>query len=675
MAAQKRPLSAISIEDATAPKIAKTSTNNDWRDLFEIKIKIPSSIDWDSMVPTHIKMHALSHGDIKSWLADKVHKDIIEPANSLLDSTGAAVPEQITSPKKNEMSEDRVEKVDQDSDNDMDADEDTDEDTDDDEDEDDDSGFGEYEGYEWLEPINASVLSKKTNANGKPDCIGSCSSVLIDRDRIRPVFYNAIHQPSEETSSMGFGLFDRYGRLKLAFKKDSVRSGSGIWGDELNCGDILLIDQVRIDKRYRRQGIGQEMVRVILQKALARCDPETFVAIARSAAITSEVRDECEDKSYEEEDAIYDRERRTVECFLRSLGFRRIGYTEWFAFAAGDAQHACHSLPADQDFDPPEPTPGQTTNAVLETLLCAFDKTKEDAVRLGLAQKAFESYGPEDDTWVSTDRNGNTLLHHVAISENPACIKWIVEKCPHLITIRNLSGDTPFDSCQEHLENIHNEEGLDKFNGHSQLFVEILSNLKGLSNPSQEELQRLKYGCTCGQCQGGFLSPRMHSALLSNAEITSDLLFDGIARSDGDSFVEVNGHNLKYLQPGVRDNMRTNKSIRQGFASIFGRFAEFLQDSTEPPRANKIFEMILFENEWPPVTKNYLKRGGTVEAVGSTLFMKAMNESRWAGGGIHWEAFEDNIEALPACRNDDEFGFVSGLCGYERVSQIEHSVD
>ncbi|PTB45405.1 uncharacterized protein TrAFT101_000849 [Trichoderma asperellum] len=86
---------------------------------------------------------------------------------------------------------------------------------------------------------------------------------------------------------MEFDLFDQYGRLKLAFKKASARSGS-----------------VRIDKRYRRQGMGREMVHVILQKALAKCNPHAFVAIARSA---SEVRDRCKGESEEEEDAIYDR--------------------------------------------------------------------------------------------------------------------------------------------------------------------------------------------------------------------------------------------------------------------------------------------------------------------------------------------------------------------------------
>lgn len=50
--------------------------------------------------------------------------------------------------------------------------------------------------------------------------------------------------------------------------------------------------------------MGREMVHVILQKALAKCNAHAFVAIARSA---SDVRDGCKGESEEEEDTIYDR--------------------------------------------------------------------------------------------------------------------------------------------------------------------------------------------------------------------------------------------------------------------------------------------------------------------------------------------------------------------------------
>lgn len=314
----------------------------------------------------------------------------------------------------------------------------------------------------------------------------------------------------------------------------------------------------------------------------------------------------------------------------------------------------------------------------LQTLLQAFETTKDDTARLGLTQKALESYEPKNKIWRSADRDGNTLLHHAATSENPKCVKWIIERCPRLLTTRNDLWETPLDACQAHLEVIRTEQKWttvksiavsDRFTGYSQQFVEILCALKGLSNPSLEELLRLKYGCTCGQCQEGFLSPRMRFALLRSAETTSDMLLDGIGNTDGNLFLEEHRRFLKYVQPSMHDYMRIDTGIRKGFANLFKHFAQFLQDSTEPPRELKILEMVISKREGSSMAKRYLDYGGTVDAVGAALFRTVMDKSQSAGDGTTWNSFAADLEALPACRNDDGFGFVSGMCGYKRVRQ------
>lgn len=58
-----------------------------------------------------------------------------------------------------------------------------------------------------------------------------------------------------------------------------------------------------------------------------------------------------------------------------------------------------------------------------------------------------------------------------------------------------------------------------------------------------------------------------------------------------------------------------------------------LEGNTEPTLARNILERAMSAREWPPVTRNYLDHGGTIEAVGSALFKKAMDQSRWAGDG------------------------------------------
>ncbi|KAH7141265.1 hypothetical protein B0J13DRAFT_556535 [Dactylonectria estremocensis] len=66
-------------------------------------------------------------------------------------------------------------------------------------------------------------------------------------------------------------------------------------------------------------------------------------------------------------------------------------------------------------------------------------------------------------------------------------------------------------------------------------------------------------------------------------------------------------------------------------------------------------------------TQAYLKSGGTVNAVATIIFEGAMSEDQWAGDGTHRETFGPRDD-LPDYRNDHEFGFVSGMCGYKRMT-------
>lgn len=54
---------------------------------------------------------------------------------------------------------------------------------------------------------------------------------------------------------LAFGLFDRYGRLKKAFKDHVIQKGSGVWGDEFDSGDLLLIEEVCIQSPIVAKGL------------------------------------------------------------------------------------------------------------------------------------------------------------------------------------------------------------------------------------------------------------------------------------------------------------------------------------------------------------------------------------------------------------------------------------
>lgn len=69
------------------------------------------------------------------------------------------------------------------------------------------------------------------------------------------------------------------------------------------------------------------------------------------------------------------------------------------------------------------------------------------------------------------------------------------------------------------------------------------------------------------------------------------------------------------------------------------------------------------DSEWPPNTKNYLERGGTIKAVVLGLFDFIMEQCEETGDGMFFDVpqFQTDHDALPSCRNDGEWGFVRGM--------------
>ncbi|KAK6532131.1 hypothetical protein TWF694_003292 [Orbilia ellipsospora] len=696
MSASKRPASPDAVGEGSSPKISRTGDTStpDWKDLFDIVIKVlgPEKAiknDYKPRSKAWLKL-GLARGEremspITEEEREEVRKSLArmglaidtdssektdQVPRTLVDKFDNSDTNKTQLPKASDV--DEADKAEEDGDNmsfddDMDLDDDLDDDDDDDGfdyDDGDSSDFDEFEGLDWIEQIIGSIYSKKPSNKEKPECLGFYVGALIRRSKICEIFHQEIDLPNQETAAMGVELFDRYGRLKKAHKNHPVKSGSGIWGAELDLGDILLIDRVSINEEYRRKGLGQKLVKMVLEKVLTKTNPQSFTAIARTTAVNSQLAAECEGKTEEEKQAIYDREQGVAASFLRSLGFRRIGYTDWFALA-GNLQHPCYSLPANQDFDPPKFSPP----TIFDKLTKKLANIEGGTTQLETIQKVFGAYQESDEIWKATDAAGDTLLHHAVRYESPECINWILTKYPELAKVRNCYGNTPLEYCEEYLENsrTHGWNQLpksDKFDGYSDAFVSILKSLRGLDNPSEDECLRIKYGCTCGRCQFGFISPRMHFALLVSAEIQHDLLEHELG--DPESFIEFNEENLKYLPPKVRNNLGTNKSMRQGFANLFGYFAACLRDRNHILERN-ILKKAANAQEWPPTTRNYLERGGTVYAVGAAIFQRATDESTWAGDGEREEIHKDEIQNLPECRNDEEYGFVSRLCGYRRA--------
>ncbi|KAN0083849.1 hypothetical protein V8E54_002937 [Elaphomyces granulatus] len=509
--------------------------------------------------------------------------------------------------------------------------------------------------FEWLEQIDGFIVDQESSSPSA-NHIGYCDGKLIRREDIRATFRSDMEEPTAETCFLAFDLFDRYGRLKPEFKDHPVKKGSGVWGAEFDDGDVFLIETLKVDKEYRLLGLGSRVVSAMLEKVKGKT--RGYIAITRPETLDRE--------DLEQEEGIPER-------FWRSLGFRRIGSSCWFGLAS-DPDHPNHRLAAADDYNLPA-LPPQTSYPEMEYLLKSRPKLS-DIDYVGELSRIFESAATDDPRWKSTGLDGNTVLHVAAIENKPASAQWILGRTKELHQQRNAQGETPLDAMLTNLEdtrttlcmNILTQDVSDEFTGYSDAAVLCLMHLNNCVNPNDVDMQRFKYGCTCGQCISGFLSPRMRFALECQTEIWFDFLNEDI--DSGKYWVQANSTSLVFLPRQPRHNLKTNQSMRKGFTNLCNHIATCLKKSIIPTEEN-VMMVLRDASEWPPSCRNFLERGGTVTAVATMLFQRAMESDELAGDPLHLETFEDDIKRLPICRNDHEFGFVSGMCGYKRISNIQ----
>ncbi|KAF2180226.1 hypothetical protein K469DRAFT_796406 [Zopfia rhizophila CBS 207.26] len=261
---------------------------------------------------------------------------------------------------------------------------------------------------------------------------------------------------------------------------------------------------------------------------------------------------------------------------------------------------------------------------------------------------------------------------------------------PCLLEHRNDTGET----AQEALELLEifrtqREYGLaridhvsDKFTGFSENSVACLIRLKWLHNP-QSEILCLKYGCTCGRYIGGFSA----SACDSHSETRQRCFTTPSAippRPSQEKVLFNLTERLRFVPDHVRANLKTNKSMRQSFTNLFLHFTTCVKKNNNLVIPNKpnFLQTLRDASEWPPHSCNYLRRDGAIYLAASSLSENAMIDSlkNLAGTGGMFFLFpgEEEMEdfgglrpergSLLNCRNDHEFGFVSAMCGYKKVS-------
>lgn len=296
---------------------------------------------------------------------------------------------------------------------------------------------------------------------------------------------------------------------------------------------------------------------------------------------------------------------------------------------------------------------------------------------LDVLKDCMQKTGPQDLCWTSADKYGNTVLHLSAMNFDPACVAWILQQtfAVQLLETRDHKGEVPIEALQWKLENVRTQKvgGMmtldvsNRFKGHRRDAVSCSVLLQRLEQPvTLTEWQQIQGGCTCGQCLSGFISPRILYALRTAAEVNHDLLNEALELPPELDFLGSDDWGQEYLPARVHANLKKNKSVCRGFCDMCKYIAVCLARRMVPIESN----VLAIEREqcgWPPHSATFLQRGGSVESVWLVVCRDAMREDDWAGGECVSE-LDKEFTDLAECRNDSEFGYVSGVCGFRPIS-------
>ncbi|KAL4907668.1 hypothetical protein BDW74DRAFT_147947 [Aspergillus multicolor] len=194
--------------------------------------------------------------------------------------------------------------------------------------------------------------------------------------------------------------------------------------------------------------------------------------------------------------------------------------------------------------------------------------------------------------------------------------------------------------------------------------------------PSRLEMACFKYDCTCGQCLEGYLSPRMASAILYQAQLT----MKRVNAAGMDSILpiceEMCPTAIKSLTPAEEESSRNNSSVREGVIMVLG-FVMFciLKDVIPNEHATqKILNTKPKDRPVLPSARDYLQAVGRKKGV-ATVVQAALERAKTynAKAGHERSIYlpsessprEADLRRMPACRNDREFGFIAAMWGVQ----------
>ncbi|CAI4213881.1 unnamed protein product [Parascedosporium putredinis] len=477
----------------------------------------------------------------------------------------------------------------------------------------------------WLTPIKARATIHPDESR-PPIQIGEALGFIISRSAIRLEFRDIMEAPHKGTMDLALDLFDRYGRLKEEIREHALRKGSGVWGKELDEGNLVLIEDILVERKHRRKRVGSKLVLHILEEAMK---PRNRRADKRT---TLPHHEDSDPRREDEEMLDSDSDEELVECH-EDFTQTRHKKSEW-------DERWCAKTLLDK-----------------EALIFLKSHTRDGVL--------------EEFPLGSKDGRGDTVLHVAAKASKPRCVAWLLRQPTEakLAETRNYAGYTPLEALQAQLETRriqvpfgHGRVRLvaDKFDGFDEDSVTSLLLLQGEMTPSPEQLMRAKFGCSCSQCLGGFLSPRMLKKLSDQAHMQHAFLTNLRQPGENGWYTEFKDL-LAYFPESFRSQVRHSKALQTAFVLLMSAVAGCLSGRKIPCKAS-VVEYLQGTEPWERVQSQYFSKGGTVACVANAVFGNAEHLDLEVGDTIEDTEPEEYYKGLPTCRNDFEFEFVRRHC-------------
>ncbi|CRG87462.1 DNA (cytosine-5)-methyltransferase PliMCI [Talaromyces islandicus] len=557
--------------------------------------------------------------------------------------------------------------------------------------------------FYWIETVNA-----RCTLDGRD--IGRALGRFIDREAIRKTFWENMDMGSDSTAELAFGIFDRWGYLKSLYKNHPVQKGTGVWND-LDHGMLFLIEDVYVDSSYRRKGLGRVMVSALLEKTKNHAtysgegpndvmerihgEEETQKLSRLHALVIPRATERDTELQFREEMTLAERrevDEQILRCktsFWRSVGFRRVGASKCFAFSF-DPDHLSHKILASEDFDLVHRLVGdyETKDVSVgdsDEMQCSESDarprrklplhsavvTLDDAECIKLLERFKQNHLP--DILIQQDSFGNNPLHVATCQIKPLSLKWILDNITEgqqWKQDRNLGGFTPFEALRELLEIARTRmvDGSmvlnvsDQFEGYTDDAVACLSLVEDEASkmgtlPAFHNML-LRYGCTCGKCLGGFISPRMRLALYRQAEMMSARL--ALSMRGAGEWCTLHESTISYLAPDVQEALKEDQVLRWLIQRMFLQVAVCLRADVVPGPTTVMTGMCNGQAWTASRQRDVADNIGSVLAA---IFSAARAKDVKAGDGTVEEAIGVELAELDSCRNDHEFSFVARACG------------